>query len=1631
MNELKVTITADSTPLVSEVNKSKEVLDGLDKTTRVLNADTASLNATHTAMANTLNSVSRNAEAFSGQSNRLVDEYKQLTSSSGAWAEAQQKTTEESARSEAALAKSAAATAEYRAKVAEAALANSASSAEITKLLDKYDAQGAKLRMLTADFNKLSAAADSGGIGGKDENRMALAYSTLQTEMKAAAATTAMSTEASAKHTLAVAGNNAALAANSVEHHVNATAMREPLVMMRELSNGNMTKFTGSLSIFAQSLGALPMLFNPVGIAIAAVTAVTVGLMYAFDQGDKSTNAMNRALVLTSNFAGQTRDGMNELAKSMADNSNLTIGEAKQVAIEVAASGKIGAGAYSEVTRLVGLYSDATGTAADASTAHIIKLFSDPAKGAIELNSTMHFLSDTEIKRIDTLQRTGDMVGAQTVLADAYTKKLNEQNNELGNLASGWIFLKKTFSDYAEAVMSWGAKSTTAQSLATAQTELAILEKKSSLYSNMIPDQVRQGEIAGHIATIAGLQKSLDDEHLKAVKDTTNAQQNQVDNASAAAVSSFEASSKQLDVAGKITQQIAYQKTLRDQEKSLSGNELADKEALLQGSIKLVASLEKQKAVKNDPVTTSYNAAIKTFTDLMVVATGKTEGLNQAQIKLLEIQASPVWAKYSEQRKSQINVDAAAAAAAEDLKKSNDDYQKALDNLNTTGQTEIDRLNKAIDAQTLLNAEIGKTPAQIELVKAANAQQAAIQAESNATLLDAAIAQMQADTAWADQNSNTIAAYQARADALHQIADEQKNLNILTQQGAVAEQTAAAVKKQAADWKALWGTVEQTGKSVFVGLLSNGQSAMAGIGKAIQASIIDMLYQVTAKQWFISVGASISGVGVAGVAQAAGAAGATGSTGGAGSWLNAGSSVYSAVSGALTYNPAATTGISGMYNSFAMSGMGQSMGLGTAATQVTAAQMAGEVGAGAPASVSSTGSALGTAGSYLGAGMAGIAVGSMIAGDKTVAGMNGTTTSALGAIAGGVIGSIVPVLGTALGAFVGGALGGIVDAAFGSGPVQNGTTTMVGNFSKTGFAGQYQTPWSQSGGWFSGDSGGINTQGIGATQSTALQATVDGTKSVFDNLIAASGEANKSLTGWTFAINQQVSTQAQQTQLMTDIAKSMGTFLIPSLAQFSKTGETLADTAVRMRDEFAITNNIANLMGKDITTAFGAVGLASMGARDNLVTLMGGIAGVNTQMQSYYQNFFTSAQQHTIQINALNAQFQQLGVTMPETRDAFKTLVNAQDLSTASGQKMFASLMAMNGAFASAVSSVNDLTAVTAVYNTVKSNLMTSYQSETAAAQALATSMNGFATSFAALQTTLAQGTLSTLSPEQKYQQAQAQFNDVSSRAKLGDPAALAQLDSVSNSFLTASQAYNASTSAYSADYAQVQQALTVSGAVASRQADIATQQVTALQNQLTALGLINTSVLSLRDALLAYRQAATAVNAAGGTATGGYTSYTSADINTYAAANNLTTPQQIYDAAVAENVDPYAVGAAYGLSKSATDAYLATNSITRVPGFATGGVASSGMYMAGENGPELIHSESATRIYPADQTSALMSRMNNSGDKEVLAAIKEAVVELRALVNQNGVIGTATVNKLAAVIDKLDTNTRAVRQAA
>jgi hypothetical protein len=151
---------------------------------------------------------------------------------------------------------------------------------------------------------------------------------------------------------------------------------------------------------------------------------------------------------------------------------------------------------------------------------------------------------------------------------------------------------------------------------------------------------------------------------------------------------------------------------------------------------------------------------------------------------------------------------------------------------------------------------------------------------------------------------------------------------------------------------------------------------------------------------------------------------------------------------------------------------------------------------------------------------------------------------------------------------------------------------------------------------------------------------------------------------------------------------------------------------------------------------------------------------------------------------------------------------------------------------------------------TAKDALAKAYDTEAAAAQTALDKSKSWVATLNSLNASMALGAQSTLTPEQKYAEARAQFEKTLAAANAGDTTAQSGLSAAEQAFLTASQVVNASDARYAADYARVVAANNEALKWASAQVDVQQASLDALKAQVSGLITINDSVLTVAQAI-------------------------------------------------------------------------------------------------------------------------------------------------------------------------------------
>lgn len=577
-----------------------------------------------------------------------------------------------------------------------------------------------------------------------------------------------------------------------------------------------------------------------------------------------------------------------------------------------------------------------------------------------------------------------------------------------------------------------------------------------------------------------------------------------------------------------------------------------------------------------------------------------------------------------------------------------------------------------------------------------------------------------------------------------------------------------------------------------------------------------------------------------GLGGATGAASAGGS--GIGGTISAVKGIYDAMQGGFAALGDTVAG----FSQTVMSSMGYtplaSQGLATAGGQALT-PMASGLGAAA-------GIAAGAFGGVMG--------GRAISNGYSAFGGSGNGTVNAGTAIGAAVGSIVPVLGTALGALVGGLLGGTVNRLFGHKPKEVQSTDLAGTLGPSGFDGNVLQSWTQKGGVFRSDKKGVDKAPVATEMDQALSDAYGMMKVTTKAFAEALGADAASIATRTDAIKIAVGktdaeTQANITAYFETLANKMATDIVPQLVHFQKAGESASAALQRLSTSYAVIDDTLASIGG----AFGAIGVSSIGARERMLELAGGLDAFAANTAFFQQNFLSEAERTAPVLKAVTAQMAALGLAGVDTREEFKKvvldLVNSGALATEAGAKQHAALMNLQQAFATVFPAMEQASESVA---SATSALTDAYKAEADAIGATINRMGAFATSLRNLRESALLGDLSPLSPQQKYAEAKAQYESVLAAARGGDESAQSNYSAAFNSFLTASRAVFASGADYQSDFAYAQASTAEAERWANAQVDVGTAQLDALKSSVSGLITLDKSVLSVRDAILQLHQA-------------------------------------------------------------------------------------------------------------------------------------------------------------------------------
>lgn len=790
-------------------------------------------------------------------------------------------------------------------------------------------------------------------------------------------------------------------------------------------------------------------------------------------------------------------------------------------------------------------------------------------------------------------------------------------------------------------------------------------------------------------------------------------------------------------------------------------------------------------------------------------------------------------------------------------------------------------------------------------------------------------------------------------------------------------------------WKGIIGNLDNNFQQGFRDMLTTGHGAWksfsTSIANTLKTSLADALYQTFIKKYVVQIVANMAGA-ISGPAIAAALSGQSGGTvGGEGAFgmFSSASNLYSAGKTIYSgFNTGLAGSIGGLATTFgnsigsaAISAYGTGMSLTSAQAAAAAAQYS------AAATVATAAGNTAAAGTYTatasgltgGAGAASAIpiVGWIMAGMAAANGFrqqgfdpnNGTTS-----LTGKVVGAVPLALNNLLQKFgMGSALANILTGAsintklFGRASPRIESQGLEGTINSSGVEATSYANILEKGGWFRSDKRYTKKAGLDASTDSSFDATIQAMIAAVKGFGSAMHIEATQIDSYSKAFNLSLTGDATKDQatinsLFADVGNELSARLIPAINTFSASGEAASATLQRLATDYVSVDNIIATLGRTSQDAFGGVGAATIAMREKLIAAVGGIDALASQTGAFVQNYFTDAERNATLAKQVTAQMTALGYAGVTTKDQFKELVLGLNLSTESGQKAYAALMSVQGAFSQ-----------------VQETL-----------QAAARSAADIANERAGLQDQLDQLTMTSAQLLEKQRRAldgsnQALFDQVQAAKKSAD-------------------AQTAMTAQYSAS-AQV-----AADAIAKAQATAAAATASLGNSLVASMNAAKDAAAafrSLNDALLVGAQSTLSPEAKYAAAKQQYLSASGPGLQ--AAEQALLTASKEVNGSSVKYARDFAEVYSRNSREAAKNEAIPAAIISFWRGMSTsggigahanGGIA-TGWSVVGEQGPELAHFAQPARIYTASQTRAMMGGSNDTTTKENTAVLRQVLAAI------------------------------------
>jgi hypothetical protein len=305
----------------------------------------------------------------------------------------------------------------------------------------------------------------------------------------------------------------------------------------------------------------------------------------------------------------------------------------------------------------------------------------------------------------------------------------------------------------------------------------------------------------------------------------------------------------------------------------------------------------------------------------------------------------------------------------------------------------------------------------------------------------------------------------------------------------------------------------------------------------------------------------------------------------------------------------------------------------------------------------------------------------------------GMGASQIGLMLGGPVGM---ALGAALGAVIGKTfIGKALGSVFGGKQTVEDTGFALAKTSLAGIraggtdASQY-AEIKKAGGWFSSDKTSVKTEGLGADGNRQIASILT---SLYDTVFEAGKMLGIGADGFEAQLNSFVvdigkvslkglsdeEIEKELSAVFSKVGDNLASFGVAGLESFQKVGEGYLETLTRVATNYQAVSVVTGSMGM----TFSAVGLASVGARERLIDLAGGLDEFTSSADQFLADFYNDKERAAALRTRITPTLDQFGIKTgaEDSLKQFRGVVTGLDLTTEAGARAYASLMQIAPAF--------------------------------------------------------------------------------------------------------------------------------------------------------------------------------------------------------------------------------------------------------------------------------------------------------------------------------------------------------------